>query len=165
METAYPRWMYVTFSVALTLLTGALATSQLLNGMMVYSSPDAIRDGQYWFVFPIGAAAGVTLAIPAAIAAGILVARDVEFARTLSQALLACLVLGVGLGASLAFAGAGANGLGWAGIGFLLSLLGIAIGPLALFVISYTLPASLPVGAVLLLAVGGAYWHHRRQNR
>lgn len=38
--------------------------------------------------------------------------------------------------------------------------MGVIFGPLALFAISHTLPASLPVGATLLLAVGGTYWYY-----
>lgn len=165
MNLPYPRWMMATFSVLLTLLTGALTTAQLLNGLMVYDNPDAIRDGQYSMVFGIGAAAGFVTAIPAAIGAGVFVARNGEFALLLSRTLLVCLVIGVGVGVLLAGVGGGGNAVAWATIGVLLSGMGILLAPLVLFVLPDTLSVSAPTGGALLLAVLGAYWYYRRTTR
>lgn len=163
METSIPRWWIVAFSVGLTVLTGALVTSQLLNGVMVYSNPNAMRDGQYFMVFGLGCAVGCIVAIPAAVLAGVLTARNPAFASVLSQTLLGCLVIGVGLGLLLASVAAGANGLGWAIMGLALSPLGILLAPAAVLVFPHTLPVSPVVGGALVAAVAGAYWYHRRK--
>ncbi len=165
MNLPYPRWMIATFGVLLTLLTGALTTAQLINGLTVYDNPDAIRDGQYSMVFGIGAAGGFITAIPAAILAGIFIVRNADFALLLSRTLLACLVIGMGVGVLLAGVEGGGNALAWAAIGVLLSGLGILLTPLALFVLPDTLPVSAPVGGALLLAVLGAYWYYWRTTR
>ncbi|MFN3689441.1 MAG: hypothetical protein ACK4UU_00790, partial [Fimbriimonadales bacterium] len=75
-DADYSRWVTVFLSVVLTLLTGALTTPQILNGVMVYGNPEAIRDGQYWWVFWTGGGVGFGAAIPAAIVAGVLAKRD-----------------------------------------------------------------------------------------
>ncbi|MCS7208806.1 MAG: hypothetical protein NZ874_04460 [Fimbriimonadales bacterium] len=164
-EMPYPRWAVATFSVVLTLLAGALAMTQLLNGVLVYENPHAIRDGQYFMIFGIASGTGFIMAIPAAVVAGVLVLRNPEFAPTLNQTLLVYLVVGMGLGMVLAWMAGGLNGLGWAVFGILLSLLGIVLAPLALFGFASTLPVSAPAGGVLLLAVLGAYGYYRRTQR
>lgn len=163
METSIPRLVIVAFSVVLTLLTGGLATSQLLNGVMVYSNPDAMRDGQYFMVFGLGSAVGCMVAIPAAVLAGVLVSRSLAFAPMLTRTLLVCVIVGVGLGMLLAFAGAGANGLGWAVVGLALSALGLLFVPVAVFVFPHTLPVAPIVGGALVAVVAGAYWYYRRK--
>lgn len=164
-DVGYPRGAVVLLSVVLTLLTGALATPQILNGVMVYSNPEAIRDGQYWWVFWFGGGVGFGAAIPAALLAGVLVKRDVGFAPILFRALIACLVLGVGAGMLMATLSAGVNGLGWAVIGIPLSGLGIPLFPLIVPLLSDSLREIALTGGVLLAAVLGAYGYYRRVRR
>lgn len=165
MKPLYPRWMMVALGISLTLLTGVLTTAQLLNGLMLYDDPEAIRDGQYFMVFMIGGAAGLVTAIPAAVMVGIFIARNVGFALLLSRVLLVCLAIGMSVGVVLAGLGGGGNALEWAAIGVLLSGLGVPLAPLVLFVLPDTLSVSAPVGGALLLAVLGAYWYYQRTER
>jgi hypothetical protein len=165
METPYLRWVIVAYSVFLTLLTGALTTAQILNGAMVYDNPNAIGDGQYSMVFGVGGAAGVVVSLPAAILAGVWIARHPDFAPTLNKALLGLLVIGVGIGVLLAGLGAGVDGLGWAAIGMFLTSFGVVLLPLAVYFLIWTMPISAIVSAALLLAVGGAYWYYRHIQR
>ena len=164
-DVGYSRWVVVLLSVVLTLLTGALTNPQILNGVMVYGNPEAIRDGQYWWVFWFGGGVGFGAAIPAAFLAGVLVERDVGFAPILFRVLIACLVLGMGVGMLMAALGAGVNGLGWAVIGILLSGLGIPLFPLIVPLLFDSLWETVWTGGVLLAAVLGAYGYYRRVRR
>ncbi|MDM7461925.1 MAG: hypothetical protein P3X24_009815 [bacterium] len=164
-DVGYPRGAVVLLSVVLTLLTGALATPQILNGVMVYSNPEVMRDGQYWWVFWFWGTAGLSAAIPAAVVAGVLVKREGGFVLVWFRILLVCLVLGMGVGMLLATLGAGLNGLGWAVVGIPLSGLAIPLFPLTIFLLSDLLQEIALVGGVLLAAVLGAYGYYRRVRR
>lgn len=164
-DVGYPRWAVVLLSVVLTLLTGALTNPQILNGVMVYDNPEAIRDGQYWWVFWFGGGAGFGAAIPAAFLAGVLVGRDVGFASILFRVLIACLVLGMGVGMLMAALGAGVDGLEWAVMGILLSGLGVPLFPLIVLLLFDSLRETVWTGGVLLAAVLGAYGYYRRVRR
>ncbi|GIV10561.1 MAG: hypothetical protein KatS3mg020_0052 [Fimbriimonadales bacterium] len=162
MQSSILRRMVIAYSVVLTLLTGALTTAQILNGLMVYANPDATRDGQYFMVFGIGGAVGFVMALPAGLLAGVWIARDPDFAPLLNKALLVCLVIGVSIGVVLAGLGAGINGLLWAAIGIGIVLLGLAVLPLVVFVLPSTMPVSALVALALLLVVVGTYGYYRR---
>jgi len=162
MQPSNWRRVVMAYSAILTLLTGATTTAQILNGVMVYSNPDAIRDGQYIMVFAIGSAVGFLMALPAGLLAGVWIARNPDFAPLLNKVLWVFLVIGVSLGVVLAGFGAGMNGLLFAAIGMILVLLGLVMLPLVVFVLPSTMPTSALVALALLLVVVGTHWYYRR---
>ncbi|OYT74045.1 MAG: hypothetical protein CFK49_00100 [Armatimonadetes bacterium JP3_11] len=165
MQPSNWRRVVTAYSAILTLLTGATTTAQILNGVMVYSNPDAIRDGQYMMVFWLGGAAGSLMALPAGLLAGVWIARNPDFAPLLNKALLVFLIIGVSLGVVLAGVGAGMNGLLFAAIGLVFVLPGLVMLPLVVFVLPSTMPASALVALALLLVVVGTHWYYRHAQR
>ena len=107
-----PRWLVVLFASVLTLITGAECTALLMHGWFRVDDPNALRDGQYMFVFFLGGSAGTAAAIPTAVMGAVIVARHPGFVLYLTVTLALITALGVGMGLLLSVP-AGINGVGW----------------------------------------------------
>jgi hypothetical protein len=158
-----PRWFVVIFGIVLTMITGAECTALLMHGWFMVDNPDALRDGQYVFVFFLGGSAGTAVAVPTAVVGAVMVARRPDFVRYLSLTLAAITALGVGMGLLLSVS-AGINGVGWGALGIGLTLLGIIMTPLGLFWFEHSAPVAVPIGVLMALAVVGAYWLYCRRE-
>lgn len=158
-----PRWLVILFVSALTLITGAECTALLMHGWFMVDDPEALRDGQYMFVFFLGGSAGTAAAIPAAVIGAVIVARRPDFVRYLTVTLALITALGVGMGLLLSVS-AGVNGVGWGALGIGLTLLGITATPLGLFWFGHCAPVAVPIGVLMALAVMGAYRLYRRRE-
>ncbi len=113
-----------------------------------------LRDGQYMFVFFIGGGCGFWAATPSAILVGVQLARKPHLWQPLLIALGVYLAIGIGVGLILSSFG-GVNAVLWGIVGVGLALLGPPMAPLSLIWFHHTLPATLPVGVVLVaVAVG-----------
>lgn len=124
--------------------------------------PEMLRDGQYVFVFFIGGGVGALVALPSAVLGAVLLWRSPDFFRSLGVTLALLTALGIGLGLLLS-ASAGANAVGWGVLGVGLTFLGILMAPVWIIGFAYAAPVAIPVGAAILLAIGGAYWLYRRK--
>jgi hypothetical protein len=158
-----PNWLVILFAIVLTLITGAECTALLMHGWFMVDDPDALRDGQYMFVFFLGGSAGTAAVIPTAVMGAVMVARRPDFVRYLTVTLALITALGVGMGLLLSVP-AGINGVGWGVLGIGLTLLGIITTPLGLFWFGHCAPVAVPIGVLMALAVIGAYWIYNRRE-
>lgn len=91
-----------------------------------------------------------------------LLMRSPGFVRSLGVALALLTALGIGLGLLLS-ASAGANAVVWGALGVGLAFIGVLTAPFGLLGFAHIAPVAVPVGVVMLLAIGGAYWLYRRR--
>jgi hypothetical protein len=89
-----PNWLVILFAIVLTLITGAECTALLMHGWFMVDDPDALRDGQYVFVFFLGGSAGTAAVIPTAVMGAVMVARRPDFVRYLTVTLALITALG-----------------------------------------------------------------------
>ncbi len=163
MQNAIPRWLVVLPGVLLTLITGVLSGAILLHGLSMLEDPRMQGDGQYMFVFFIGGGCGLWAALPSAIVVGVQLARKPHLYKPLVIALSICLAIGAIAGLVLSSFG-GMNGVLWGLFGMGLAVLGLPMAPLSIIWFHHTLPATLPVGLVLLAVVAGVSWRYGREE-